>query len=296
MNKIKLIIGMPTHDCLNFSKLTIKSFQEVEKYLDNVDIHFVIVDNNSTDGSQEQLPKLFDNFIPKNEFKYTFIELGKNYGCSKSFNEIYKIFDSENRDLCIFINNDIAFSKDALSNIIKYHLEHGECGIISSHPIDNIVNEETKFKWFGNTKKGEIGPISEDWYNYAKSTEVNEKDIVDFGYHGCLFVVTKDARNAVGNWDENFIIGCYDDTDMAYRMEKAGYLIQVTHSSVIMHYGGVTQSYVGQQEFKSNWYQEHNKQYFNKKYNVNLDAIGARCCRGFFWTHPQEGVNERVYL
>lgn len=294
---MRITLGIPVYNLVNYTELMISSFQKEwfkwNPRPEDLFIDFVIIDNASSDST----PNLLNDFSSSNPFggcvadnlNYHYKQFDENYGCSKSFNEIFKIFDETNGDLCILANNDIVFSENWLQGLLSFHKDNPECGIIASHPIDNHVNDETKIRWFGDVKNGlhsVNGEGIQEWYKYSENC-VNEES--DIGAHGSLFMITKEARNAVGKFDENFIKGHWEDVDYFYRVLKAGFQIKTTHRSIIFHHGGTTSSLVTQTS--GNAHQEQNKQYFENKWNIQIN--NARCSRGLLW---KSDVNEMIVL
>ena len=291
---------MPVHDCMNVTRLTVHSFlTEYQKLLDDtkfsaqVFIDFVVVDNASNQETKEYLACL-KQLLAYPNLTHHLITLPENLGVSKSYNEIFKIFDATKGQYCIMINNDIVFSRNWLQNLMTFIDDFPEAGIISSHVIDNEISDETKIKWFGDFRKGEIGPISDEWYNYVEDIRKDKGPIVFEGVHGCLTVITRACRDAVGDYDEGFKIGCWDDVDYSTRTERAGFQLCTTHNAVIFHHGGFSQNYVTTKVGQNYWV-EANKQYFMRKYNIaSLD--GVVCSRSLLWTHPAPCVNLRFHV
>lgn len=286
---MNVTIGMTAHNCLSWSKLTIDS---IYRYTEDIDFNFIIVDNASTDGSVEYFHSLVARKdIPKPGKKFEVVTLDKNYGCARSFNEIFK--RSGDSDYVVLINNDIVPSKKWLKNLIHYMNCHPEIGICSPFPVDNHINDETKINWFGNPKtESDLGQVRDGWFEYAENIINTEWDETEIGAHGSAFCFSRNCIDDVGMFDERFIQGCWEDVDQICRAERCGYLIKTTHQSVIFHWGGTVQSYVGQRS--GNAYQEINKQYFQRKWNIDLTDIV--CCRGMLWKHPKPGINERVII
>lgn len=298
LNNMRICIGVPVHNCLNYTKLTLFSF--IKEHLkrnyppQEMFIDFVIVDNASTDGTEEYI-KEFVNNNPLDNVLFHYIKFDQNYGCSKSFNKIYECFDYVEADLCILINNDIVFSENWLDHLLEFYKDFPECGIISSHVIDNHESLETIKSWVGDPKDHSYTPtVNNSWYEYSNRVRDAEKSVYDEGSHGCLFVVTKECRQAVGDWDEGFKIGCWDDTDYIIRCEKAGYKVLTTHNCVIWHAGGTTQHRLTC-EVGHNWWQEYNRQYFMQKYGLkSLDGVVTS--RSMLWLQPAPCVNIRFHV
>ena len=281
---MNITIGMTSHNCLNASKMTMEALFTYT----NGKFNFVVVDNASTDGSQEY----FESFKKRTTSPYKFIPLDQNYGCARSFNEVFKT--SSEDDYVLLINNDIVVTPNWLLNLAKYMEAHPEVGICSPHPIDNHVNEDTKFRWFGYNKDSydRAGMVDEGWFNYARAIEDGPDEELD-GFHGSAFCVTPECRRSVGFFDEQFLKGCYEDLDYNYRSIKAGFLSKVTSKSVIFHLGGTTQHHVTVNEGGSG-YREINRQKFERKWGIN--TVGLICSRALLWDNSIPNVNTRIIL
>lgn len=288
---MRITIGVPVHNCVGFTKITLLSLMETLDPKHFYDL--IVVDNASTDNTKEVIDDFCIKFGYLDNVNIDYHKFDENHGCAKSFNYIYSKFDETNGDYCILINNDIVFTKNWLQNLLEFHESYPEAGMFSPTLIDNHVSPDTVAKWFGDPRNNVIKYPSEEWEEYALGVKKAEQHIVDEGIQGPLIVVTRECRDKVGNWDENFIKGCYDDCDMVLRTEQAGFKCFVTHNAVIFHFGGSTQWYVTTYG-GGNWYQEANKQYFQQKWKVNLS--GAICSRSMFWRHPAPGINERVLI
>lgn len=282
----KVTIGMTTHNCLNATKMTLESMFRYTNGVFNV----IMVDNLSTDGTREYLEAFAKRTIGQGYFKNIFLE--QNWGCARSFNEVFKAAAED--DYIILANNDISFTPDWIKNLIAYMEKHPEVGIASPHPIDNHINDETKLKWFGDIKTNydRAGVVHDDWFKYAEVVEKSKDEELD-GFHGSAFCVTKECRDRVGMFDEQFLKGCWEDVDYAYRTLKAGFLLKVTNSSVIYHAGGTTQYHVTVHE-GGNSYQMINRGLFEKKWGINTSSLV--CSRGLLWDNSVPNVNTRICL
>lgn len=295
---MKITFGITTRNCLNHTKLCLHSLSEVLIKSFPVDLYIdaVVCDNNSTDGTIEFLEEWKSKQLIPSLFHI--IKLDKNYGTPHSFNSIFKIFDETDSDLCFFSNNDVVYTPHFIEQMLEFYKDFPEAGLFSCTPVDNqpAITDEVKLKWFGDLKDITYTPkIDNEWYEYAARVRDSEKGLVNDGINACLFAITKDCRKAVGNFNEEYQIGCYDDAEYCVLAERAGYRVLNTSNAIIFHFGGSSQA-AYRQEHGNNSYQAYNKSIFEHKFNVNLDALNARCTRSLFWTPNKNGINERVYI
>lgn len=293
---MKIVIGVPIHNCSGFTKYILNNFcnYTYEKH----DITFVIVDNASTDDSATYCKEFIGHWEKYgfHNVKFMYERFNVNYGCSKSFNKIYEYFDKEQAELCILINNDIVLSSNWLEQLITFYRNHPEVGIFSPYLIDNHISPETVKEWFGDVRNWkDINLNSIKWQEYVDNVIATSKNEVEQGLQGPLVVITRECRNLAGDWDTGFIKGNYDDLDMSYRAMNLGFMLQVTHSCVIFHFGGSTQWFVTTYDSEKDSYRHKNKAYFEQKWKIKLtpDIV---CCRSLLWKHPKPGINDLIEI
>ena len=295
---MRITFGVTTRNQLNYTKLCLESFWK--QWFNNAPkdcfVDFVVADNDSTDGTVEYIKNLV--LLKKegslNNYSFTLINMGGNFGTPKSFNTIYKVFDNTKGDYCFFANNDVVFTENYIQNMLDFHKDFPEAGVFSSTCIDSW--KVTPEKWFGDLKQKEYEPyIDSDWEKYAKEFREQDKQTVLDGINACVFAVTRECRDKVGNFNEDYVIGCYDDCEYCLLTERAGFRVLNTSNAIVFHWGGNTQA-AYREEHGNNSYQQYNKQIFERKFGVNLDAMGARCTRSLFWKPGPDGINERVCI
>lgn len=134
-------------------------------------IEVIVVDNNSSDGSQAELPKLFPSI--------KFISLSANMGFGAANNIGAKISKGEN---LFFVNNDTLFIEETVEKLQNYLLSNNNYGIISPKLLNKDGTFQLSFGSFPtiinefNTKK-----ISKNYslkINKNIATQLIEKDWV----------------------------------------------------------------------------------------------------------------------
>jgi len=97
-----------THNGLEYTK---KCIESVEANTQNVSHRYILVDNNSTDGTLEYLKTISDSTLISNK---------ENLGFVKGMNQGY---DKVNAKYIVWLNNDTIVTPNWLSNLIS-HLEN----------------------------------------------------------------------------------------------------------------------------------------------------------------------------
>lgn len=158
----------------------------------------VIVDNGSTDGSQEELPKVANSF--------TKVVLNhNNTGVSAGWN---KLVQSSIGDLIFILNDDYLIYKPGWEQLYL-----------------NIMDHTVGIMCFPRSKSPEG---SEVYTNYVM--EGDHKYTHNFR----LFGIPREIYNKVGGFDEGFFYG-YEDTDFNMKALTLGYpLLEVNMDSVYL--------------------------------------------------------------
>lgn len=279
---MNVTIGMSAYNLLDYSKETIETIFE---FVHDYPYKLVVVDDNSNDGVSQQYFENLKVEALKQQIKangccldYKYIRHDKNLGAPTSWNEI---MEEAGDGLAIIINNDIVPGHRWLYNLVKFMEDNPDVGLGASHVIDDPM--------LPNRRKPKED--YEKWLEHTKDLSLKEKDIVDEGIHGCCIAVTKECRDAIGGFDPAFIRTSYEDCDYVVRANNAGFLAQITHSSLIYHYGGTTQKFMDENEGGLG-YQFQNRAYFEKKWNISL--YGLICSRAIFWRRLDENRYERA--
>jgi len=230
----------------------------------------VIVNQNSTDGTTEFL----DSFKDIHTGFVSLIHNSVPIGCAPGWNQGIKLSIG---DPIVVLNDDIVLSPNWLKNALEFKNKYPK-DLFSMHVLDR---PEVK-----NLVENDLP----NWEKHSISIMEREKDVVDEGFHGCGIGIPRNLLDVIGLFDEGYLKGGYEDVDYCHRVYKAGRKAQITHSSILFHYGGVTQNYVNSREGTSHLV--HNRIYFERKFNINLD--GAMCNHSIMWKKDSNGQWQKV--
>jgi hypothetical protein len=188
----------------------------------------VVVDNGSTDGSQEMLREKFPQVI--------IIQNEGNVGLGKASNQ--GIEATKGRYI-LLLNNDTIVngaSFDALVDFLEQNPKAGGVGGKLMNPDGTIQAGYNYFpslvdEFLVATRLGELFRPG-----YPAVMDANEIQSVDWMGSACL-MVRRAALDKVGLLDEGyFIYG--DEADLQYRLKKAGWEIYFLPDATTIHYGG----------------------------------------------------------
>lgn len=207
----------------NGRELTRACLQSLQSAAQAVEHEIILVDNCSNDGSVEMIQNEFpDVLLLKND---------KNQGYGKANNIGVRAAKGE---LLFFVNNDTLFKQDILSPLKNIIEAEKSTGIVAPMLLNmdgtfqlsygkypSIINElRTKrdtalMKHIPDNRS----PKNVDWVSFA------------------AVMMRRKVFDLIGGFDERYFM-YFEDADLCYRMQKAGYQILYCAECTIIHTGG----------------------------------------------------------
>jgi GT2 family glycosyltransferase len=223
----------------------------------NIDYRIFLIDNGSTDETQEEARKLIsDRFIyHRNETSWPLAQTW-NYGIRRAFEDAY--------DYVFVINNDVLIHPDAIDNLVdrlkddKHGLVMATCMNVKSE-CDQLGAPEKLFELKSKDK-----------------TDVPEAEHPDFS----AFMLNKRGWDLVGEFDEGFWPAYFEDNDYHYRINLLGLKAITLPTALFYHYGSRTQNQNPNQMLVSSLLFEKNRSYILSKWG-STDADQIRYRRPF---------------
>jgi len=214
----KTSIIILTYNNIDYNRICIES---IRKYTTAGTYEIIIVDNNSTDGTREWLKEQNDiKLILNNE------NVGFPRGCNVGIEAAEKDND------ILLLNNDTKVAPRWLENL--------------------------KICLYSDETIGAVGPITNNCSNYQgiNVSYSNVDDMIEFASNNnistpkrweqksrliafCILVKRK-VINKIGNLDERFTPGNFEDDDLCMRIIEAGYKLMVCNDSFIHHFGSTS--------------------------------------------------------
>jgi len=201
MNKFKTSIIIPHLNTLDY---LVDCIESIKKYTKDYEI--IVVDNGSTKDLEEIKNYLFLN-VNKTIYNQT------NNGFSKANNQGAEIAEGEY--LC-FMNSDIIVGRNWLKELFET-MKNKNCGAVG--PLGNPAIRELN---------GVVISYQQYIGQYKEDTKVNNL----IGY---CFLIKKSTFEEVGKWDEDFLIGNFEDNYLSYKIIKKGYDLWISVNSEVKH-------------------------------------------------------------
>ncbi len=213
VNNVSFIIL--SYNTLDYTKVCLES---IRKNTLASSREIVVVDNASTDGSLEWLQEQNDIVLRANN---------ENSGFPKGCNEGVALAQ-KNNDIFL-LNNDTYLPPNALFWLRMGLYENDTIGSVGS-----ITN------YSSNLQAVRISdPTTENMLAFAKKTNLP----MEYPYEEKLYLVgfalliKRAVYDEVGELDERFSPGNFEDNDYGLRVLQAGYKNILCHNSFIIHYG-----------------------------------------------------------
>jgi GT2 family glycosyltransferase len=203
----------------------------ISSYLANDYENFevVVIDNGSTDGTQEWVENSFPDVL--------FLQTGANLGYSRGFNYgLEYVFKQLNADYALITNNDVKADRKAISELVKVAEADSAVGFVtgkvyyydSPDTLQTVGFHEDPVKFTG----GHLGNKEKDMGQYD---EISERSFSD----DIFMLVKKSLYESVGGYDTEFKFQV-EQADWQARAKSKGFKIYYTPYAKLWHKESMT--------------------------------------------------------
>lgn len=234
MKKVELSIIIVSFNTL---ELTTECVQSIVDNVKDLSYEIIVVDNDSMDGSPEQLKKLFPHII--------LIASSKNLGFARANNMGIK---SSKGSFVLFLNSDTVVYPGAIEHMVKFMRETKDAGAATcflkmpNGKLDDAAHRGFPTPWraiahFSGLSKVFSKTMTFNGYHlgYRDLDKVHEIDALA----GAFMIVRREAGEEVGWWDENyFFYG--EDIDFCYQLAQKGWKVYFDPTVTVLHYKGAS--------------------------------------------------------
>jgi GT2 family glycosyltransferase len=182
------------------------------------DFEVIIVDNGSTDGSQDYIRGEFPNVY--------LISLDQNYGFCRGNNIGIKAAKGE---YIVLLNNDTVVEKDWLQKLYECMQSDPEIGFCASKLLSYTERHLLD-------AAGDGFSICGAGYKraYLEEAELYDRDEFVFGACAGAAMYKKEMLDKIGLLDEDFFVA-YEDSDLSFRAQLAGYKCKYASQAKVYH-------------------------------------------------------------
>lgn len=205
----------------NNSRCVNAAIRELMRYTKDIDFTLYIVDNDSTDGTVQNIEK---EFPPERYPQVKVIETGKNLGFGAGHNTVLPMLRS---DYHVVINPDILIRENVILEMAEYMDKHKEIGILApkvlsmdgSPQILGKRNPTLKYLFASRfrNKDDEPGEIMRE-YAMADKTNGTEPFEIE-NASGCFMMLRTDLFCKLGGFDERYFM-YFEDADITRTVRK----------------------------------------------------------------------------
>ena len=213
----------------NTRSILINCLNSIYKTVTDIDSEIYVVDNNSTDGSQE---------VVKNGFPdVKLIENSTNTGFAHANNQALSVMQGR---FAVLLNSDAVLQEGAIKSLLNFMNNTPNAGIAGvqlinedgsrQNSIDNFPSLETEI--FNKSILRLIFPN-----RYPGKSRIYHNPIEVDSVIGACMMVRKEAIDEVGLLEEDYFI-FLEETDWCFRMHKKGWKVYHVPDSKVFHLSG----------------------------------------------------------
>ena len=226
---------MPAHPLVYAVVLNWNSWRDTVRCLTSLrsssypNLHVVVVDNDSTDGSPEHLALLVE--VPWGEL----VRADRNLGFTGGANLGLRLALERGADYAFLLNNDATVAPDCIATLVKEAERRPQVGLVGP-----------KIVWAAEPGCIWSAGMSVAWHRATIEAHRNVPDDGRFdgcrvvqGLSGCALLVKRAVLERVGLLDERYFV-YYEDLDWCLRARQAGFRCLYVGAARASHAGSAT--------------------------------------------------------
>lgn len=244
----------------NTKELTRNCLNSVYEKIKDINFEIIVIDNASSDGSQEMI---------KNEFKdVILIESKENLGFGRANN---LGMETAKGKYVFLLNSDTILLNNAVKIFFDYMEKNEKVGVCGGNLYNEDMTEQASYGNFPKLSQQLLSTflfhrLFPEFYRKKFATadgNVTKETSIDFICGADMFI-NKNVLEEVGNFDKDFFM-YYEETELCYRIRKSGYDIRIIPDVKIIHLcGKSTGDNISDKKFLM--VEESKYKYFKKRY------------------------------
>ena len=218
-----IIVNWNTRDIL------INCLNSIYKTAGDIDYEICVVDNNSTDGSQEAIRKHFP--------EVNLIENNTNTGFAHANNQAIKIMQGR---FALLLNSDAILQEGAVRNLLSFMDGFPGAGIAGAQLLNDDGSKQNSIDNFPSLETEVFNKSILRFFfpnKYPGKSRSYQSPIEVDSVIGACMMVREEAMEEVGIFDEDYFI-FLEETDWCFRMHKNGWKVYHVPDARVIHLSG----------------------------------------------------------
>lgn len=211
--------------------LILNCLESVSAKTDGISYEVIVVDNNSGDGFQQAIQAKYPDV--------KCLPLSENIGFGRANNEGLKIAKGRN---IFFLNPDTLLLNNAVKILSDYLDAHPEVGVCGGNLYDEEMKPTHSYRMCLPGIYWELNDLFHgllDKARWGKNAQFNHTGRTEnVGYiTGADMMVRREVLAQVGSFSPKFFM-YYEETELTFRIKKAGYAVVSVPEAEIQHLEG----------------------------------------------------------
>lgn len=246
--------------------MTLRAAETALREMQGIVGELVIVDNDSGDGSYEQMARaVADRGWPRCRV----IQSGRNGGFGAGNNAGIRagLSDGSRADYVYVLNSDAFPDPGAIKALLCHMQTHPDTGLAGSfiHGADGTPHQTTfRFPSLAGEFEGaaRLGPVSRWLHRRRVPMPIPDQTCRVDWLAGASLMMRMDVLQEIGLFDENFFL-YFEETDLCHRAKNAGYPTVFVKESRVTHIGSVSTGMKQWRAVPDYWFNSR-RRYFEK--------------------------------
>lgn len=187
-------------------------------------IETIVVDNASSDGTQEELERRYGNKIKLiKSYKNLYAGGGRNLGAKSALGEYL-----------LFVDSDNAIDSDMIKNMVDVEVRNKYLNIGISGPFTYYKSDPRRLCWTNNRMSLLTSITLFEGSGQADEGQYDKFELIKVHHIPNVFMVPKKLFTEVGGIDKDYVMH-YEESDLAEKIKKRGFIVALFPRAKVWH-------------------------------------------------------------
>ena len=225
------------------AQMTVRSLKAALLAMNGIKGAVSVVDNDSQDGSYEEISQAVQSFAPSDKDRVRVIQSGHNggFGAGNNVGIRARLPNGDVPDYIYILNPDAFPEKDAIKLLLAYLQSNLSVGFAGSRScnLDGTPHFSAfRFPTIQSEFEGaaQFGPISRLLKNYTVPLPIPDQTCKVDWLAGASMMIRQTVIDEIGLFDETFFL-YFEETELCHRAKLAGWPTVYVYESEVAHIG-----------------------------------------------------------